>query len=148
MSGAALTVKVEAINRTREEGEEVRYKRCSQAQPVRLMAKAKRLEETLETVEANDRKMKASYLESFDIKKMREFYAVIDGGERIKAKEAFQAISKENKFEYTEIKLKEDEAREKAQGKDMAEKAKSEEKEEAKVAAEKKGYDEDVALEK
>ena len=133
MSGAALTVKVEAINRTREEGEEVRYKRCSQAQPVRLMAKAKRLEETLETVEANDRKMKASYLESFYIKKMREFYAVIDGGERIKAIEAFQAISKEKKFEYTEMKLKEDEAREKAQGKDMTEKAKSEQKEEAKV---------------
>ena len=61
--------------------EEVRYERCSQAQQVRLMVKrketvknnitgqeviensdkAKRPEEPLETVEANDRKAKASY---------------------------------------------------------------------------------------
>ena len=85
MSVAALPVKVDskvgqAVNLTRKEGEEVRYKRCSQAQPVRLMVKrketvenstvqevienldkAKRLEEPLETVEANDRKTKASY---------------------------------------------------------------------------------------
>ena len=85
MSGVALTVKVDskvrqAVNRTRQEVEEVRYERCSQAQPVRLMAKrketvqnitvqeviensdkAKRPEEPLETVEANDRKTKASY---------------------------------------------------------------------------------------
>ena len=103
MSWAALTVKVrQAVNLIRKEGEEVRYKRCSQAQPVRLMVKrketvdnitvqeviensdkAERLEEPLETVEANNGKMKALvYLESFGIKKMREFYAVIDEGER------------------------------------------------------------------
>ena len=115
MSGAALTANMDrkvrqAVNDTRKEGEEVRYK----AQPVRLMAnstvqevignldKAERREEPLETVETNNRKRKASYLESFDIKKMRDFYEVIDEGERIKAEEAFQAISKEKKLKEVE----------------------------------------------
>ena len=85
MSVAALPVKVDskvgqAAYHMGQQGEVVRYERCSQAQQVRLMAKrketvknitvqeviensdkAKRPEEPLEIVEANDRKTKASY---------------------------------------------------------------------------------------